>query len=186
MKTTITAVATLFLGAAATIAAEPPLATTEANACMDGPMAQFGRYVGDWNIEDQQFARDGSGWGPGQGARWIFKCVGDGVAVQDYWLPNGGGFGTNVRTYNPDTAKWEIIWAAAAQNGLMHISAAVNEDGNIVMDILAPEQNPPRRIIFYAPDENGWNWAQEWSLDGGQTWFEVYRIRATPWREPAG
>jgi len=184
MKTAFFWVAALLLLSATSIASEPQLSTTDGSACMEGPLAQFGRYVGDWKIEDEQLARDGSGWGPGNGARWIFKCVGDGTAVQDYWLPNGGGFGTNLRIYNPDTGKWEITWAAAALNGLMHISAVANEDGHIVMDILSPEQNPPRRIIFYAPDEAGWNWAQEWSFDGGATWVEVYRIRATPW--PAG
>ena len=186
MRTRIFAITTLFFVAVGTIAAEPPLATTDADACMDGPMAQFGRYVGDWKIEDEALAQDGSGWGAGKGARWIFKCVGDGTAVQDFWLPNGGGFGTNVRTYNPDTEKWEIIWAATGLNGLMHISAARNEDDNIVMDILSPEQNPPRRIIFYAPDADGWNWAQDWSMDGGNTWFEVYRIRATRWEATDG
>ena len=164
----------------------PKLASLDGAACMDGPVAQFGRYVGDWRIEDEQLARDGSGWGPGKGARWIFKCVGDGTAVQDYWLPNGGGFGTNLRTYNPDSGKWEIVWATTALNGLMHISAEINDAGHIVMDILSPEQDPPRRIIFYVPDEGGWNWAQEWSLDDGATWFEVYRIRATAWQDPAG
>jgi len=63
----------------------------EDNACMDGPMAHFGRYVGDWKIEDESLAQDGSAWGPGQGARWIFKCIGDGTAVQDFWMPNSGG-----------------------------------------------------------------------------------------------
>ena len=184
MKTRLCAIASLCLLAAGAISAEPQLATTEASACMEGPMAQFGRYVGDWKIDDEQLARDGSGWGPGKGARWIFKCVGGGTAVQDYWLPNNGGFGTNVRTYNPDSSEWEIVWAATAMNGLMHISATLNDDDNIVMNIISPEQNPPRRIIFYAPDENGWNWAQEWSMDGGETWFEVYRIRATPWQAP--
>ena len=180
----IAAVIAIFAFDVASLAAEPQLATVDGSACMDGPMAQFGRYVGDWKIEDESLARDGSGWGPGNGARWIFRCVGDGTAVQDYWLPNGGGFGTNIRTYNPDTGKWEIVWAATALNGLMHISATATDAGNIVMDIISPEQNPPRRIIFYAPDENGWDWAQEWSLDDGATWFEVYRIKATPWETP--
>ena len=89
----------------------------EQSACMEGPMAQFGRYVGDWNISDESLARDGSGWGPGPGARWVFECVGDGVAVQDFWHPNGGGWGTNLRTYNPDTESWEISWAASGQDG---------------------------------------------------------------------
>ncbi len=150
---------------------------------MDGPLAQFGRYVGDWRIEDQQLARDGSSWGPGGAERWIFECIGDGVAVQDFWLPKGGGFGTNLRSYNPDTGKWEIIWAATSLKGLMHISAGLNDEGNIVMEVLSPKSDPPRRIIFFAPDDDGWNWVQQWSLDGGANWTDVYRIRATPWAE---
>ena len=63
----------------------------------------------------------------------------------------------------------------------MHIRATSNDEGNIVMEILSPEQDPPRRIIFYEPHENGWNWAQEWTFDGGKTWVPVYRIKATRW-----
>lgn len=146
-------------------------------------MAQFGRYIGDWRIEDEQFARDGSGWSPGNGARWVFECVGDGTAVQDYWLPPGGGFGTNVRTYNTDSGEWEIIWAASNQKGLMHITASLNDDDEIVMHVVKPDFDPPRRIIFFPPDDEGWDWVQQWSFDGGETWVDVYRIRATPWSE---
>ena len=170
------AIALVFLSLAAVTA--PTLAD---NSCMEGPMAQFGRYVGDWKIEDESLARDGSGWGPGKGARWKFKCIGDGTAVQDFWRPNGGGYGTNLRTYNPDTGLWEIVWAAQAHNGLMHITAKQADDGSIVMDILKPVQDPPRRIIFFAPDENGWSWVQQFSFDNGETWTDVYRIRATPY-----
>lgn len=155
------------------------------NACLEGPMAQFGRYVGDWKITDEALARDGSGWGPGKGARWIFECIGDGVAVQDYWKPNGGGWGTNVRTYNPDTESWEIVWASTGLNGLMHISAKLQEDGSILMNILKPEQDPPRRIIFFPPDEEGWSWQQEWWFENSQAWTPVYKIRATPWNDDA-
>lgn len=155
----------------------------EDNACQQGPLAQFGRYVGDWKITDQQLAQDGSGWTPGAGARWVFKCVGDGKVVQDYWMPNEGGWGTNLRTYNADTRKWEIVWAAATQNGLMHISAAVQDDGSIKMDVLKPEQSPPRRIRFMTPDDSGWDWVMEMLFDGNENWTAVYKIRATPWAE---
>lgn len=146
-------------------------------------MAQFGRYVGDWQIADESFAQDGSGWNPGNGARWRFECIGDGTAVQDFWMPNGGGYGTNLRTYNPDTAAWEIVWAAQGAKGLMHISAQRNDDGDIVMNVLQPVQNPPRRIIFFTPDDGGWSWVQQMSFDGGESWTDVYRIRATPFVE---
>ncbi len=153
------------------------------NACMSGPVAQFGRYVGDWKIEDEQLARDGSAWSAGNGARWTFECIGNGMAVQDHWRPNNGGYGTNLRTYNANTDRWEIVWAAKAQQGLMHITARQNDEGNIVMDVVSPEPPQPRRIIFYKPDEQGWDWAMQWSQDDGETWFDVYRIRATPWKD---
>ena len=159
------------------------IAKDGSNACMEGPMAQFGRYVGDWKIEDETLAKDGSGWGPGQGARWVFECIGEGTAVQDFWHPNNGGYGTNLRTYNPDTGSWEIVWSARAQNGLMHISAKQDDDGKILMDILKPVQEPPRRITFLPPHENGWDWVMETSFDEGETWTAVYKIKATPWQE---
>ena len=155
----------------------------EQNACMEGPIAQFGRYVGDWKITDEAMARDGSGWQPGKGARWIFKCVGNGAAVQDFWKPADGGWGTNLRTYNPDTGSWEIVWASTQLNGLMHISAKQREDGSILMDIVKPVQDPPRRIIFFPPDEEGWSWQQEWWFESRKAWAPVYKIRATPWAE---
>jgi hypothetical protein len=65
----------------------------------------------------------------------------------------------------------------------MHISATQDESGAMRMDILSPEQDPPRRITFFPPDDAGWEWVMEWSLDGGTSWIEVYRIRATPWAE---
>ncbi len=158
-----------------------PVEAQPRSDCSKGPVAQFGRYVGDWSIADQTLARDGSGWSPGKGARWTFKCIGDGVAVQDFWYPAGGGYGTNLRTYNPDTEQWEIVWAATSLNGLQHISAVQNEEGAIVMTIEKPKPPQPRRIIFYPPDDEGWNWTQQWSVDNGETWFDVYKIRATPY-----
>ncbi len=161
----------------------PAVVSTDAAPCMEGPLAQFGRYVGDWKIQDEQLARDGSGWSPAKGARWIFQCIGDGTAVQDWWMDNNGAFGTNLRTYNGDTGKWEIVWAAKKQQGLMQISAEQNDEGDIVMNILSPKPPQPRRIIFFAPHQGGWNWVQQWSLDEGATWTDVYRIQATPWVE---
>jgi len=84
MKMTTIGIAATILLIGCAQAGEPPTLFAGKNACMEGPMEQFGRYVGDWKIEDESRAQDGSGWGPGTGARWIFSCVSNGIAVQDF------------------------------------------------------------------------------------------------------
>ena len=152
----------------------------DSDACNEGPLRQFGRYIGDWAIEDQQLSKDGAEWLPGDGARWIFVCLGNGTAVQDFWLPADGKVGTNLRTWNADTESWDIAWAVDTMPGFAHIQAREDDDGNIVMHYKAPLPDPPRRITFYPPDSEGWNWTLEFKLDG-ENWTEVYRIRATPY-----
>jgi len=178
MKERLALVATLAL--CPTAFAEMELPFSEADACMNGPVEQFGRYIGDWKIQDQQLSKDGTEWLPGDGARWIFVCLGNGTAVQDFWLPADGKVGTNLRTYNPGTESWDIAWAVDSLPGFAHIQAQEDDHGNIVMHYKAPLPDPPRRITFFPPDDKGWKWTLEFMLDG-ENWTEVYRIRATPY-----
>ena len=158
--------------------------------CMSGPMEQFGRYIGDWDIADEALSRaDGKTWTPGNGARWNFTCVGNGIAVQDFWMPKGPknaaedgpppGVGTNLRIYDAASETWKIVWTATNSPGFGQISAKQDASGNIVMHWVDPEQNPPRRITFFPPTAAGWNWVMEMSTDEGKSWFPAYRIRAT-------
>ena len=151
----------------------------ENDGCLEGPMAQFGQYLGDWDIRDWQLSQDGSSWTEQAGARWVFVCVGNGVAVQDFWLPKTGGTGTNLRIYEPDSDSWNIAWAVSSKPGFSHIEAKQDESGDIVMHYKAPIPNPLRRITFHPAEKDSWNWKLEMSSDGGETWREVYRIEAT-------
>jgi len=157
----------------------------QTEGCLDGPMAQFGRYVGDWDIADQTLSQDGTTWSPGNGARWNFTCVGNGIAVQDFWMPYGAegapppGVGTNLRIYDAKEDRWDIAWTANGSPGFSHIRAKEDTAGNIVMHYVAPEQTPPRRITFFPPNSEGWDWVLEMSFDSGETWRPVYKIKAT-------
>lgn len=173
----VTTVLALFIG---TALADDAIPVGEKTACMEGPLAQFGRYIGSWDIEDSQLSQDGSEWTPGASAKWNFVCIGDGTAVQDFWIPNDGNVGTNLRTWNPGTESWDIAWAIKGVPGFAEITAKQNDTGNVVMYYVSPVPDPLRRITFFPPDENGWNWTLEFSTDAGETWFEVYRIKATP------
>jgi len=69
---------------------------------MEGPLAQFGRYIGNWTIEDSVRNKETGEWEAGSGAQWNFVCLG-GMAIQDFWLPANGKVGTNLRTWNAET-----------------------------------------------------------------------------------
>ena len=100
---------------------------------MQGPLEQFGRYIGNWDIEDSQLGQDGKTWAPGPGAKWNFVCLGNGTAIQDFWMPFDGPVGTNLRTYNSETESWDIAWAIKGAPGFAHITARQNDSGEIVM-----------------------------------------------------
>lgn len=151
----------------------------EKSACMEGPLAEFGQYIGDWDIEDMQLSQDGTAWTPGAGAKWNFVCLGDGTAIQDFWMPNDGPLGTNLRTWNADTGSWDIAWTIKGMSGFAHIQAESDDEGNIVMHYKSPIPDPIRRITFFPADSNGWHWKLEMSSDEGANWTEVYRIRAS-------
>lgn len=172
----------LFLGSQAAIAehwANEAIPFNESAGCLEGPLAEFGRYVGNWKIDDEELQDDGVTWKAGTGARWDFVCLGNGTAIQDFWMPNEGGVGTNLRTYNKETQSWDIAWSMTGMSGFAHIQAKLEDDGNIVMMYKSPVPKPPRRITFFAPEENSWKWKLEMSFDEGQSWTEVYRIKAT-------
>jgi hypothetical protein len=147
--------------------------------CTQGPLAQFGQYLGDWKIEDSGLSQETGEWEPGPGARWIFTCLGDGTAIQDFWLPFGGPVGTNLRTYHDETESWDIAWAIKGVPGFAHIVARQNAAGEIVMEYKSPMPDLPRRITFYPVDDQGWNWKLEFSFDDGDSWTEVFRIKAS-------
>ena len=149
------------------------------DGCMKGPMAEFGRYIGNWNIHARRLSQDGQTWTESDGTKWNFKCVGNGIAIQDFWLPPTGNAGTNLRIYNADTESWDIAWTATLTPGMARINAKKMSDGNIVMHYVS-KINPPRRITFFPPDENGWHWQLEISNDNEKTWKKVLELTATP------
>lgn len=148
--------------------------------CKDGPKAQFGQYIGDWKIEAWNLKPDGSSWVPQPDARWKFVCVGDGIAVQDFWIKGGEVVGTNLRVYNAETESWEIDWISKNEGTLKRIRAQQQDDGRIVMRYVTPETGPLRRITFVPPDDTGWDWELEMSFDQGESWRQVARMRASP------
>ncbi len=148
------------------------------DGCMQGPMAQFGRYIGDWSIEEKTLSQDGTEWTTGPGARWIFTCLGNGTAVQDFWLPANGAVGTTIRSYDPTSQAWSVVWTTTGMPGFSFRAAALNDEDQVIMTYVSPVADPERRVTFFPPDDTGWSWKLEIRSQDDE-WIEVYRIRAT-------
>ena len=151
-------------------------AMNKVQGCMNGAMLEFGQYLGDWNILEKRLGQDGQ-WTEHKGTKWNFKCVGDGIAIQDYWLPANGKAGTNLRIYNPESKSWDIAWAATDTPGMARINAVKQDNGNIVMHYVT-DISPKRRITFFPPNKDGWNWQMEMDLEG-RGWTKVLELIAT-------
>lgn len=151
-------------------------AMNKVEGCMNGPVNEFGQYIGDWNILERRLGKDGE-WTEHTGTKWNFKCVGDGIAIQDYWLPANGNAGTNLRVYNPDTKSWDIAWTATNSPGMARINAVKQDNGSIIMHYVT-EISPKRRITFFPPHETGWNWQMEMDLEG-RGWTKVLELIAS-------
>ncbi len=154
-------------------------------------LAQFGRLVGDWYIEQQVRQADGS-WQSTGDAEWNFRYALGGYAIQDQWVqpPEGAPlidgesrqYGTNLRIYDSEGDRWRIVWASSDQPTFTEYEATTNERGELMM--IGDDRERPgvtQKITYFDISENGWNWKMEFSRNG-QEWVEVARIQARPMR----
>lgn len=146
---------------------------------------QFEFLIGEWNCTTKSLKPDRSGFVEGEG-RWVGYYILDGWAIQDDWsspAPSGQIFhGTNVRSFNPQTGKWDNRWLAAGSLQWKYYEARKQGD---TMVMTGGEGKDPNgdfldRNVFHNITENSWSWRKDRSYDGGETWFEgVSFIEAT-------
>jgi hypothetical protein len=146
----------------------------------------FAPLLGTWLVAGRRLDRDGKTWLPlAHPAQWRFYRILNGHAIQDDWtepapavdVPESQrSYGTNIRIYNPERARWEMSWIHSGARETL-VFTAVSEPGEIVMSSVAGE--PPRRNVFHGIGPHSFEWRQEWSFDGGQTWVVVATFHAT-------
>ena len=159
-------------------------------------LEQWGQLAGIWVGEQEMRRQDGS-WASVGPSLWAWRYALGGFAVQDLWFQAAdqlpaylGDLGrdyllSGTRIYSPASGRWDIAWTA---NGLASTPGqdfgtfqATWEDDRLIMT--SPAEAPmPQRVIFsdFAPDS--FLWTSEFSQDGGTTWIEVMRVRATRYR----
>lgn len=181
-------VSLFFAGAAA--AHEAPVAGF-GSLSPDAPpeTAQFAFLVGEWSCKKQQMSPDGS-LHDGPDATWTGYYILGGWAIEDDWVstgPEGKPFyGTNIRSFNPETGKWDNRWLASGSLQWKYFEA-VEVGDTMVMTGEGVDGQGRRfvdRNVFYEIGDNSWKWRKDRSFDGGGHWIEgVARIQcraATP------
>ena len=138
--------------------------------------AQFAFLVGRWDCRTKFAKPDGSGYNEGN-AVWTGYFILNGWAIQDDWeseFPAGTFRGTNIRSFNTETGKWDNRWLPA---GTLQWKYFQSEQRDDAMVMTGGEGKDPRgtfidRNTFYEIEPDRWRWRKDRSYDGGETWFE--------------
>lgn len=178
MRRAITPCALFFLAAAVA-------ATTGPNPKAPAETVQFSFLIGEWSCSTRRMQPDGS-VADGPPARWSGRYILDGWAIQDVWVsaqPDGSAFhGTNIRSFNPETGKWDNRWLS--QDNLQWKYFSAEKVGETMVMTGEGTDGQGRafvdRNIFYDIGADSWKWRKDRSYDGGETWIEgVGHIAAT-------
>ncbi len=137
---------------------------------------QFAFLIGEWECTQKAMAPDGRSYREST-ATWSGRFILDGWAIQDDWVsprPGGGSFhGTNIRSFNPKTRKWDNRWLPAGSLQWKYFEA--EQVGDTM--VMTGEGEDPRgkfvdRNTFHNIREDSWSWRKDRSYDGGETWIE--------------
>ena len=146
--------------------------------------AQYSFLIGPWDCKTNFMKPDGSGFSEGR-ARWTGTFILDGWAIQDYWIsygPDGQEYhGTNLRSFNPQTKKWDNRWLSAGNLQWKYFESEIVGDTMVMTGGKGKDPNGKfvDRNTFHEITAKGWKWRKERSYDGGKTWIEVGFIHAT-------
>ncbi len=140
--------------------------------------AQFAFLIGTWDCSTRSMKPDGSGFNEGS-ATWTGYWILGGWAIQDDWvraLPDGRVFrGTNVRSFNPKTHKWDNRWLASGTLQWTYFEAEKEGDTMVMIGGEGRDRGGRDyvdRNVFHEIRSDSWKWRKDRSFDGGKTWVE--------------
>lgn len=153
-----------------------------------GPQAeiqQFEFILGQWNTTLTAYDLDGKILQEFSG-HWKAKHLDGGRIVMDEYesiLPNGQVLhgGTTLRTFSPETNQWEMVFLNSMQPNLTNKFIARFHKGEILGDAFGRDLDGIEvhvKVRFYNIASHGFDWEQNGSWDGGETWYRLMRINA--------
>ena len=148
-------------------------------------LALFSRFVGPWSLHWR--GRTAEGGDAEADGELTFGVVLAGRAVQDVWrippsVPGdpgvaGTGFhGTTIRFPDPSIDAWRSTWVEPLNARVRKFVGAPHGDDIVLLSV---DGDPHLRWSFVEIADKSFTWIGEASTDGGHTWFEEERMRAT-------
>ena len=139
----------------------------------------FGRLVGAWDIEGENFNSEGQVMREQQG-EWHFGWVLEGRAIQDVILTPpraerrktgapAGDYGTAIRFYDPRIDAWRVTAITPVFGVIVNLIARPVGD-QIVLEGKGPD-NKLYRWIFSDITDQTFRWNGYVSADEGRTWI---------------
>jgi hypothetical protein len=157
-----------------------PVASATDGPHPDAPAetSQFAFLIGTWDCTTRFMKPDGSGFNEGEGT-WTGYWILGGWAIQDDWKsprPDGGfNWGTNIRSFNPRTRKWDNRWLATGSLQWLYYEAEKKGETMVMIGGRGRDgagRDYVDRNVFHEIGPDSWKWRKDRSFDGGQTWFE--------------
>lgn len=145
----------------------------------------WGRLAGEWDCITEARLPSGN-WVKVGKAKWLWKYILDGFAVQDLWFQkwidlratlasvNRDVVGTNIRMYLPAEDRWEAVWLTNGKNTTSRFEAISDEEKIVMTGEHA--QGGLARITFFNITQDNFDWKSERSQDEGASWTETLRI----------
>lgn len=137
-------------------------------------------FIGEWALETMDIQPDGS-YAEGK-ARSEVKYILDGHAVQDDFLVLGDDDtvlfrGTSIRSYNPRSEKFQIVWIMPGYKGLTDIIAEW-KDGKLISTGKGYDAQGEflERFEYYDITEVSYSFRMDRSYDNGATWIKNFAL----------
>jgi hypothetical protein len=139
--------------------------------------AEFDFLLGEWDAETTRYNPDGT-VAIRHRAEWRARHMHGGrILLDDYvaYLPDGTAIGSfaTLRTFSEETNQWEMTFLVAHQRQL--VGGFVGQRVGDEMHLRATGRDLEGKAVsakvrFFDITENGFEWEQELSVDGGATW----------------
>jgi hypothetical protein len=139
-----------------------------------GDQAQvFGRFVGTWDGDYNEFAKDGKT--TRSSGEWIFGWVMDGRAIQDLFIIHSSEarkeryMGTTLRYFDPQSRTWSATFIDPESGAVETLTGGALGEDRIVL-LSQNTDGKQRRWSFDDISPDSWIFRDEASGDGGKTW----------------